>query len=147
MRSVFVHLVDATRESVSARLSEFAEPVGDDEWRFPRASSSPVLYIGFYEDLEIESEPEDIESLRASLGQMPSVIVAADISGRVPGDVEARQFVEYLLRLFRGAAWDDYTRHCWTLEELLSGAQVSGHRFFDYDGWYRETHEANKRMQ
>lgn len=141
MRSVFVHLIGVTREAVCARLSEFADGVGD-EWRFPRDSKSHTLEIGFYRDLELESEPEDLEILKASLGQLPDLIVFANISGRIPGDAEARQFVIFLLRHFRGVAWDDYTSHCWTLAEIESDHEVSGHPFFDYDGWYKERHEA-----
>jgi len=42
-----------------------------------------------------------------------------------------------MLTEFRGVAWDDYTSHCWTLAEIQSGAKVSGHTFFNYDGWHR----------
>lgn len=139
MRSVFVHIIDASRDAVCARLTEFAEPVGN-EWQFPRGSAAPLLYIGFYQELELESEPQDIELLKASLGRLPDLSVCADISGRIPGDAEARQFVAFLLQHFRGVAWNDYTAHPWTLAEIESNFPVSGHRFFDYEGWYRELH-------
>jgi len=141
MRSVFVHLIGVTKDAVRARLSEFADGVGD-EWRYPRSSNSHTLEIGFYDDLELDSEPEELEALRLSLGRLPDLIVYTIISGRIPGDAEARQFVTFLLRHFRGVAWDDYTPHCWTLVEIESDRQVSGHSFFDYDGWYREKHGA-----
>jgi hypothetical protein len=136
MRSVFVHLVGAKREDVALRLSEFAEDVGGDEWRFPRGSASPILYIGYYDDMELEWEKKDLDVLRSSLGQLPDLIVAADISGRVPGDAEVREFVSFMLRHFRGVATDDYSSpYPWTLAEIESGARVSGLTFFDYKGY------------
>lgn len=137
MRSVFAHLIGVTKEVVGSRLSEFADPSGS-EWFFPRGSEAKTLYIRLYDDLEIEVEPEDLEELKVSLGRLPDVSVMADISGRIPGDAEARQFVEFMLQQFQGVAWDDYTMHCWTLDEIKSGHQVSGHPFFDYEGWHRE---------
>ena len=141
MRSVFVHLIGVTKDAVRDRLSEFADGV-DDDWRYPRSSNLHTLEIGFYYDLELESAPGDLEALRVSLGRLPDLIVFANISGRIPGDVEARHFVTFLLRHFCGVARDDYTPHCWTLAEIESDHQVSGHPFFDYDGWHREKHGA-----
>jgi hypothetical protein len=66
------------------------------------------------------------------------VTVSAHVSGRHPGDDEVHQFVRSLLTRFRGAAQDEYTGHMWSLEEIVSGHRVEGHRFFDYRGWYAE---------
>ena len=33
---------------------------------------------------------------------------------------------------------DEYSSHLWSLAELRAGHRVSGHRFFDYMGWYLE---------
>lgn len=66
------------------------------------------------------------------------VSVIADVPGRIPGDEEVRLFVEVMLRQFQGVAWDDYSAHCWTLDEIKAGHLVSGHPFFDYEGWCRE---------
>ncbi len=64
--------------------------------------------------------------------------VMADVSGRVPGDDEVREFAAFLLSEFRGVAWDDYSCHCWTLVEIQSGTKADGHRFFDDSGWHHE---------
>jgi hypothetical protein len=139
MRSVVIHLTGTTREAVRVRLSEFAEAAGGDEWRYPRHSRKPVLYIEFYDDYEREFEPSELQPLQSALGQMPDVIVIANVSGRVPADAEVRLFAESLLGAFRGIAHDGYSDHFWTLAEIRSAAVVRGHPFFDYEGWYRDT--------
>jgi len=90
MRSVFFHLIGVTRQEIAERLSALATPNGWENWYLPHGSSSPVLYLGFYDDLLAEAEPADMESLRALLGMMPAVTVMASVSGRVPGDAEVR---------------------------------------------------------
>ncbi len=142
MRSIVIHLAGVTRQATGARLSEFAESVGGDEWGYPHHSSEPVLYIRFYDDYEREFEPGELQPLQSALGQMPDVTVIADISGRVRGDAEVRQFADCLLGAFRGVAHDEYSDHCWTLAEIRSCAVVHGHPFFDYDGWYRDKQAA-----
>jgi len=139
VRSVVIHLADTTRAAVRERLSEFAGPANGNEWRYPPASSTPVLYIGFYEDYEREFEPDELRQLQTALGKMPDVIVIANVSGRTPGDAEVRQFVECLLDTFHGVAQDEYSGHCWTLAEIRSCATIQGHSFFDYEGWFRDT--------
>ena len=138
MRSVTVHLIGVTRDVVGAHLSKIADASGH-EWNFPRGSESENVYIRFYDELEVEVEPEDRERLKACLGRLPDVSVIADISGRIPGDTEVRHFVEFMLGKFHGVAWDDYTMHGWTLAEIAAGHQVSGHPFFDYAGWHDES--------
>ena len=140
MRSVFFHLIGVTRQVVAERLSVIATSNGPKGWHLPRGSSLPILYLGFYDDLLAEAEPDNLEALTASLGMMPAVTVMADVSGRDPGDVEVREFAEFMLTEFHGVAWDDYTCHCWTLSEIQSGAKADGHTFFDYDGWYQDAH-------
>lgn len=133
MRSVFFHLIGVTRQVVTDRLSSLATPNGEESWYLPRGSSTPVLYLCFYDDLLTEAEPADVDALTASLGMMPAVTVMVNVSGRVPGDVEVREFAALMLTEFRGVAWDDYTCYCWTLSEIQSGAKADGHTFFDYD--------------
>lgn len=137
MRSIFVHLIGTSQEAVAARLSEMADPSGN-EWFFPRGAESKTVYLRFLEEADLEPELESQASLMSSLGRMPEVSVMADISGRIPGDAEVRHVVAFLLRHFRGVACDDYTTHCWTLDEIEAGLHMQGHRFFDCDGWYRE---------
>jgi hypothetical protein len=138
MRSVIFHLIDVTPDKVAARLSAIATPTLSASWNFPRDSQSPVLYISLYNDLLMEAEPDELEELTASLGAMPAVSVAGDVSTSAAGDAEVRQLAALMLTEFRGVAWDDYTHHCWTLSEIQSGVKVEGHPFFDYNGWHRD---------
>jgi len=139
MRSVVIHLAHTTRDAVRERLSEFAGPANGDEWRYPPASSKPILYIGFCDDYERESQPTELQPVQAALGKMPDVNLIANVSGRAPGEAEVRQFAECLLDTFHGVARDEYSGHCWTLAQIRSCTTIQGHPFFDYEGWYRDT--------
>lgn len=58
-----------------------------------------------------------------------------DISGRIAGEKEVRSFFELALTEFGGFAFEEYTRHAWTLDQTRHGHQEEGHAFFDYRGW------------
>jgi hypothetical protein len=139
MRSVFFHLKGVPHQAVTEFLSALTPAVGPESWHWPPRSAEPALYVNFYEDLLAEAKPADLESLRAALGAMPSVSVMADVSGRVPGDVEVWDFAQLILNKFRGVAWDDYTTHCWTLAEIQSGVKIDGHTFSDSAGWHHDS--------
>jgi hypothetical protein len=136
MRSVVIHLVDTTHEAVSARLSRFVGHSDPVEWRYPR--HKPALYIEFYNTFENEFEPGELLPLESALGRMPDVTVIAQVSGRVPGDVELRELAECLLGTFRGLAKDEFSDHYWTIEEIRAKASFGGLSFFDYARWHRD---------
>lgn len=138
MRSVQVHLIDAKAEDVRAALSAFARQQTPEQWLYPPAAREPSLYIEFFTDFSAY-ETKDFAALEQALGRQPDLSVIADVSGRVPGLTEVREFVECLLARFRGVAYDEFSPHLWTLPEIRSGAKVNGHHFFDYEGWYRDT--------
>lgn len=133
-RFVLVHLVGTAPSTVSERLSEFAEPAGDGR-RFLRRSDSCTLEITCCDLDNLKLPSKDLRSLNAKLGQPPDVIVCAFILGTSPSHTEARQLVTFLLQHFRGAAWDDCTRHFWSLAEIEANTHVSGHPFFDENHW------------
>jgi hypothetical protein len=137
MRSVVIHLARVTRDAISTRLSQFAEAQKGESWIYPPHSSRPSLYLEFYDDYEQEFEQEELRPLISALGQKPDVSVIANVSGRVPGDVEVRALAECLLGAFQGVAQDEYSEHCWSLAEICSGAKQDGLKFFDYEGWHR----------
>lgn len=134
MRSVIIHLVGVTRDAVRVQLSEFASGSGDC-WVYPPGSNA-ALYLAFYDDLLREADPEFLEKLEASLGRLPDVSVMTDISGRIPGTTEVREFAAFLLQRFRGVASDDLASHFWTLAEIEDNVVVQGRSFFDLEGWH-----------
>ena len=140
MRSVFVFLRDAT-EAEAAGYLDRAYPAGREPW-LVLCGEDPCLYIDFYRDAHREYEPEEWADLVGRFGGEPVVGVVADVSGRHPGSEQTSAFVIDLLGRFSGAAMDEYSSHLWSLAELRAGHLVSGHRFFDYKGWFVEPEAA-----
>jgi len=138
MRSVYFLLTGCTQLEVAKYLYAIADASGDDNWCYPQGAPLPVLFLGFNDDLEAETDPEDMALLKIALGKAPDVVVMADVSGRVDGTAEVKDFAGRMLRAFHGVAWDDYTDHCWTLIEIQTGVRVLEHPFFDHRGWDRE---------
>lgn len=136
MRSVFVHLRETTEKRVAAFLQRTYPFQQGPPW-ICDIRGDACLYIDFCSDVRKEFEPEDWRGLLAALGGEPQISIVADISGRHPGDEQVHAFVLTLLAQFKGIAQDDYTRHCWTTEDIRSGRKVEGHSFFDYRGWFR----------
>lgn len=139
MRTIFVHLREATEEQVASFLSEAFPNQKGPPWILSVAGDAH-LYIRFCRNWQAESEAEEIECLRAMLGGKPSVSLSADVSGRHSGDAEMREFVSRILSKFDGLAEDEYTEGFWTMEEIireyrkpsnLSG-KWEGQTFFDY---------------
>jgi hypothetical protein len=131
MRSVFIHLATTTETEVAAFLdSAFTQQAGR-QW-ISAIDGDACLYIDFYRDHAAESEPDDHAALLRVFGGRAPVSVIADVSGRWPGDDQVRELVRRLLERFAGFAQDDYSARLWSLEEVLSHADVDGHPFFDY---------------
>jgi hypothetical protein len=131
MRSVFVHLRAATEAEVIPFLDASYPYQPGPTW-ICAVDDDPCLYIDFYRDHAAESAPEDHAALLRAFGGLLPVSLVANVSGRWPGDEQARDFVRLFLARFGGFAHDDYTEHLWTLEEVLSGAAIDGHPFFDH---------------
>lgn len=128
MRSVFFHLLGTTRDEVAGLISTLAgqnPPPSDDEWVAP-----PGLYFRFYDDLVTDDDDGSLLGiLEDALGAPPDLTVMVDISGRIPGHAEARKLAEAFLGNYHGVACDDYSDHCWTLEEIRSDAVLGGGNF------------------
>ena len=145
MRSIVIFFPTATGEELTARLNDFAVPAIAQQWVFPE-TQRPVLYIYTLVGEQTEDharyvEPSDWAALVRALGRSPHSIVGVDVSGRVDGTAELKSLLEALLEEFPGVVQDDYTEHCWTLDEISRGDSFDGHPFFDTVGWY----EAGKR--
>ena len=137
MRSILIHLRNATEKDIAAFLQQACSSSQARPWLVGRAGS-PVLYIDFYHDIDKEYEAEDLLDLTACLQGKPRASVIVDVSGSVPGNKEVREFVCSILGAFEGIAHDEYTNHCWTREEVLNNERIQGHTFFDYEGWHRQ---------
>src|SRR5262245_46952443 len=117
MRSVCVHIRDATADEVAAVLQHTYPFEGGPPW-ICEFAGDPCLYIDFYHDIQHEFPLETRQKIIAAIGKEPQVSVAADVSGRHPGDEQVRTFVLTLLDRFQGIATDDYSDHCWSAEEI-----------------------------
>jgi hypothetical protein len=139
MRSVVIYLRNTTAQEVVRLLDRICPAQKGPPWIWER-DGDPCLYVqctsgGAY-DFSFEREIQ--ESVVAALGGPPHASVLADVAGRHPGDAEVRALLSALLGTFHGVAQDEYTSHSWTLEQVLSGAKVEGHGFFDHRGWVEQ---------
>lgn len=134
MRSIFALLRDTTEDEVTAYLDRTC-PSQKRPWILG-GGDGPSLYIDFHRELSEECGPEEYAGLICRFGGEPAVAILAHVSGRIAGDEQVLEFLGGLLDHFDGAAMDDYSEHLWSIAELREGHRVSGHHFFDYDGWY-----------
>ena len=129
MRSIYVFLCSVDKYVVQESLLFAAVHRADfDDWVLPNADD-PVLYVSVDTDVQGD-EPENIEAVRATLVEEPSVVVVVDVSGRHQGADEAKEFTIAALSRFPGVAQDDYSSHAWTREQILADELIDGRRFF-----------------
>ncbi|HEY1172367.1 MAG TPA: hypothetical protein VGH19_13450 [Verrucomicrobiae bacterium] len=141
MRSVVIYLKDAEKTAVTEVLSTFAKSFPGPEWISP-LTGDPTIWIRYYDEYLSELELEDLVDLVKALGQMPSIALIADISGRINGEKEAKFITDKLLSVFSGVANNGYSEHYWSLTEINSDATREVLRFFDSQGWYDKlTHQ------
>jgi hypothetical protein len=132
MRTVICYLTGCTQEEVARVLdARFVAQTGDAPWLLVSESRDPVLYIDFYKDIDTEHEADEVRAIRAALGGEIQVSVAANVSGRHNGAVEATTFALTLLSRFCGLASDDFGDQLWTRNEIEQRAIVDGRRFFE----------------
>lgn len=143
MRSVLLHLRNVTRSEVNHLLGQICRLAKGPGW-VVEVEGDPHLYIDFYTDGPREFEAEDWAALVRTIGCEPAVSLIVGASGRHPGDEALKEFLSMVLSKFDGFAQDEYTEHCWTLKEIVSGHQEDGHPFFDYLGWYEERRHDQK---
>ena len=126
MRSVFVHLREATEVEVAEYLSQMYAAGGEQQWTMRDRKDDPLLYIGFYRDMNTEFETEDYFSLLEKLGGEPSLSIVAYVSGA--GAEEARKFACDILGRWDGLAQDDHCDYFWTRDEIPC-ERINGHKF------------------
>lgn len=132
MRMVFVFPPSTLAETTA--LLDATMPGRDGYWH------DGELQVGVDSEdrslgLFIDWEPEDVHRVEEALGYHPTWALQAIVSGRIGGTDEIRAFVALLLPN-GGVAVDDYTDHCWTLQEIESDLKIDGLGFFDFRGHY-----------
>lgn len=131
-RYLGVHTAGATWAQVEAWLDVVAEwvpgPDGDESqthWWWP-AQPEPVLMA--WRDDRSDWESDDWAQLAETLGTAEFVSLAAQLVYGQPG---AEGFVLEALERFGGVAGHDYDEHCWTHDQIASGARVGPRRFLE----------------
>ena len=98
-----------------------------------------ALYIDIEEagngSLYLDWDRMELAELDAAVGNRPRWAVQIDVSGRVDGTADVRQLLELLLDS-GGVAFDDYTDHAWSLQEIMAGSTFDGLRFFDFKKYH-----------
>ena len=130
MRSIYVHYRDEDESDVKLWLQENATQISKCRWQIPQ-KGDPKVWLEISADYS-DWEQAGLNEIRKSLPGR-SKYVCADISGRIPGNVEARMIALGLLEAVPvGIATDDYTSHGWAVAEIRNNELISGRSFFDY---------------
>jgi hypothetical protein len=139
MRIVGVIFKGTSLDRVETWLDNFAARA-DDQWVYPAGQHEVVLYIRIPKDLKKEFETYEYTELSLALRVEPSIGLFAHINGRYEGTKEATLFVTSILKQFEGVAFDEFTNHWWTLDEIVNDKIIGGFHFFDYLEQYRRSH-------
>lgn len=142
MRSIFIFLRKVKQEKIIDKLNDICENYANLQWILKK-QDDPVLYIKFNEDNSILNDLEEGTKSRINsmLNGELEYIITIDISGRHHGEEELLLVLNKLLKSFQGFAMDDFTEQLWTIDEIIKGEKKENHKFFDYIGWYDETHK------
>ncbi|MFB6837599.1 hypothetical protein [Streptomyces sp. NPDC056361] len=127
MRTVYVFPAgDST--ATAARLDQLM-PGKDGYW------SDGKLFIDFMDEqddhLFLGWTPEDVRLLDSTFGQRPTWALLVSVSSHIDGPAEICALLSHVLEA-GGVAIDDYSDHCWTLEEIDTERKVDGLGFFDF---------------
>ncbi|MEZ0112984.1 hypothetical protein ABH920_007009 [Catenulispora sp. EB89] len=136
MRTVFAFPTSSL--AVTTELLDRMMPGRNGQW------TDGNLFVSLADEQEgylfSDWEPDDIRRIESVLGYRPTWAVQADVSGRVDGTPEIRDFLGRVLE-DGGVAVDDYSDHCWTLQEIESGFTIEGLGFFDFRGHYERHYQ------
>lgn len=123
MRSVMILLRDASEPEVADFLTITYPYQKPPPW-IADINGDACLYI----NIDKRIDPVDLIG-HGPIGFTPSLVVAADISGRHIGMNEVKFFVESTLQRFDGVVLEDNSSRPWTLEEIRAGAIIDGEHF------------------
>lgn len=129
----------------------FAFPPGEStatiallDQHFPQQRHPWVMNGALYIEIDDERfgslysdwDPEVVAALATVVGDRPGWGLRIDVSGRIDGTNDVHRLLDLLLDR-GGVAFDDYTDHAWTLQEIQSGVLVDGLRFFDFRAYHQ----------
>jgi len=145
MRSIFLLFESDLINDISEFLDKYCNSCSGTfpvrQWIVTK-DNNPCLYIDNIPVEESDMYFDDTGGVPLPYSQMKNPIVwMVDISGRHDGTTEVIELATALLSKFSMYCMDDYTNHCWTYEEIIKKAEIEGHKFFDYMGWYEENKE------
>lgn len=132
MRGIIIHFRKVSEEEIAQWLNfNLSKRIEFNDWEFPN-SVNPVLWIDIYQDYLTEFEPYERSKLIKTLGNEPSTSVAVNISGRIEGTKESKEFVLKILSFFDGLVSDDYSEHFWSKQEIEEDKTFEGKKFLDF---------------
>ncbi|MBK7875866.1 MAG: hypothetical protein IPJ77_08955 [Planctomycetes bacterium] len=137
MHSIFVHLLDVSRDEISDYFDAHAERGLRDHWYSPKRSD-PVFTIRFPHGNSEFRDAENRNHVAAALGRAPDLTVQFDAGAKHPGHKELRAFLVALFGEFTGVALDDLSQHVWTVDELKADTHVGGFAFADHESWRKQ---------
>ena len=139
MHSIFVHLLDVSRDEISDYFDSLAERGLREHWYSPNRAD-PDFTIRFPHGNSEFRDAENKQHVAEKLGAEPALTVQFDAGARHPAHKPLRMFLVKLLGEYEGVALDDLSPHVWTLDELKADVHVNGYAFADHESW-RKLHK------
>ncbi|MFG3492770.1 hypothetical protein [Streptomyces sp. NPDC047972] len=134
-----VHVFPAGDWSATATRLDRLMPGKDGYW------SDGKLFIDLMDEpdghLFASWTREDVRLVDAALGHRPTWGLLVGVSTHIDGAAEIRVLLSHVLEA-GGVAIDDYSDHCWMLQEIDTECTVGGLAFFDF-----RTHAARRGHQ
>ena len=135
MRSAGVILKNAPITKVTEWLNQFGvRAYPENKWGYPskQEPEEVVFYMRLYNTLsdDFELDDDDMEELNKILGEEASVWISVQVPGYFDGRAEVRLFATTILKEFEGIAFDDDTKHWWTLTDIENDLVFEGKHFF-----------------
>lgn len=137
MHSIFVHLLDASRDDLSEYFDAHAQRGLREHWYSPNRTD-PDFSIRFpHGDAEFR-DADNRRHVAEALGREPDVTVQFDAGAKHPAHRQLRAFLVGFLTEYAGVALDDLSPHVWTVDELETDHKVNGFSFADHESWRKQ---------
>lgn len=141
MHSIFVHLLDVSRDEISDYLDAHAERGLREHWYSPQRTD-PDFSIRFPHAGSDFRDAENRKHVVEALEREPDLTVQFDAGLKHPAHKQLRAFLMAMLTEYSGVALDDLSTHVWTADELRDDVHISGFAFADHESW-RKLHKTH----